>query len=57
MQTKPNRWDKLKWSVYWAFRLSEVFILIEYVHVRIKKVSVPKAFRLLGVRFTEFKLY
>ena len=39
MQTLPNQipWDQLKWSVYWAFRLSEVFILVEYVHVRNKK--------------------
>jgi len=37
--------------------LSEVFILVEYVHVRTKEVSVPNDFGLLGVWFTEFTLY
>jgi len=37
--------------------MSEVFILVEYVHVRTKtKASVPKDFGLLGVWFTEFTL-
>ena len=41
VQCKPYQtkypWDQLKWSVNWAFWLSEVFILLEYVHVRTKK--------------------
>ena len=37
---------------------SDVFILVEYVHVRTKKKnSLPKDFGLLGVWFTEFTLY
>jgi len=35
--------------------LSEVFILVEYVHV--KKGSVPKDFVLLCVWFTKFTIY
>ena len=53
MQCKPYQtkypWDQLKLSIYWAFRLSEVFILVEYVHVGTNKISVPKDFGLMGV--------
>ena len=41
-----------------GFQLSEVFIIVEYVHVRTKKrVSVPKEFSLLDVWSTELTPY
>ena len=60
VQCKPYQtkypWDQLKCSVYWAFRLSEVFILVEYVHVRTKKflflnVSVCLVFGLPSLHY------
>ena len=56
MQTLPNQipLGPAEMISLLSFWLSEVFILIEYVPARTKKVSVPKDFGLLGVWFTEF---